>query len=78
MNKIQNKNLTNIKGKNDHILDRLSINHCPYCHAEKQDFVAVHFRSPQWTWLHLCGREGYTIICGKCRNEINRILTTMN
>ena len=34
--------------------------------------------SPRWTWLRLCGRQGFLVYCPHCKKDINFYLTMMN
>lgn len=82
----KSKGMSNVIGKwfanedaeQDQIHKGLHIRKCPYCNADKSKFRLEHFRSPQWTWEHLCGRAGYTLICGECKKEIDTIITFMS
>lgn len=78
MRKITNKWFASNDSEQDQIRKGLSIKKCPYCNTSKSKFHLEHFRSPQWTWEHLCGREGYTVICNECKKEIDTIITIMN
>lgn len=78
MSNIIKKWFANEDSEQDQIRKGLHIRKCPYCNASKSKFHLEHFRSPQWTWEHLCGREGYTVICNECKKEIDTIITIMN
>ena len=51
---------------------------CPSCGMKDEDLVWVEYRSPNWTWSYLCGREGYMVFCPTCKKCVNNILTLMN
>ncbi len=56
---------------------------CPKCVAEGElessdNLVWVYFRSPDWTWRKMCGREGYLSICTKHKRQVDFICTRMN
>ncbi|MBR3618137.1 MAG: hypothetical protein IKN44_00090 [Bacteroidaceae bacterium] len=40
---------------------------CPACGKE---LTWIRFISPQWTWEHLCGREGPLAICKDCHKQV--------
>lgn len=50
-------------------------NTCPSCGNK---LYVVHQTSPMWTWVHLCGREGYLLFCPHCKKDIDFYLTVMN
>lgn len=64
-------------GEQNYILNEV-INKCPYCNNDKQNFLFKHFRTPQWTWNCLCGREGYEVMCGDCHKSIDTVVTILN
>ena len=57
---------------------------CPKCVEEKdvpekdRQIITLHFRSPFWTWVNLCGREGFLIICKKHKRQIDFLITKLN
>jgi hypothetical protein len=38
----------------------------------------IYFRSPTWTWRHLCGREGWLLYDREARYQYAFELTVMN
>ncbi len=40
--------------------------------------VIIPFRSPEWTWGHLCGREGELYICPSCMRQVRFDCWKMN
>lgn len=51
---------------------------CPRCDTPLAELRWIHFRSPPWTWKHLCGRGGIMIVCVPCKFEAYFQLTVMN
>jgi hypothetical protein len=48
---------------------------CKKCKGERE---WVYWRSPKITWQHLCGREGWCLICRKCRKCYDFQLTILS
>ena len=48
---------------------------CPKCGKELR---WIRFCSPEWTWQHLCGREGPLAICEDCHEQIVFFCEVMN
>jgi hypothetical protein len=48
---------------------------CPECGKEVK---WIHFRSPKWTWEHMCGRAGALAICPDCRIQVEFICEGFN
>ena len=40
--------------------------------------VIIPFKSPEWTWGHLCGREGELYICPSCMRQVRFDCWKMN
>ena len=40
------------------------------CERCNDPIISLHFVSPSWTWVKLCGRAGDMKICPKCRTQI--------
>lgn len=40
--------------------------------------VIIPFKSPAWTWEHLCGREGELYICPSCMRQVRFDCWKMN
>jgi hypothetical protein len=36
---------------------------CPKCELYSEQLIWIYFKSPAWTWEHLCGRAGPLSIC---------------
>ena len=51
---------------------------CPQCGQGADRLRWIHFRSPEWTWQHLCGREGWLAVCDACRLQVEFHVTLMN
>jgi hypothetical protein len=51
---------------------------CPQCGHGADGLRWIHFRSPEWTWQHLCGREGWLAVCDACRLQVEFHVTMMN
>ena len=51
---------------------------CPSCGLNPEELVWIKYRSPDWTWRNLCGRQGYISICPRCKKAVSSILTLMN
>ena len=43
---------------------------CPKCGTPPENLKWINFRSPDWTWKHLCGRGGPMSICEKCHKQV--------
>lgn len=43
---------------------------CPKCGTPLEKLKWINFRSPDWTWKHLCGRGGPMSICEKCHKQV--------
>jgi hypothetical protein len=56
-------------------LDHLS---CPKCGLESDRLSWINFKSPAWTWAHLCGRGGPLSICPHCNIQVEFICMVMN
>ena len=48
---------------------------CPKCNHH---MVEVYFRSPDWTWQHLMGRQGPLLICPNCCRQVAFCCEIMN
>ena len=46
-------------------IDGLTV--CPIC-GNKINWI--RFRSSDWSWQHLCGREGPLAVCEKCHKQV--------
>ena len=51
---------------------------CIKCGLDSGKLIWIHFRSPDWTWEHLCGREGPLSLCPNCKIQVEFILEVMN
>jgi hypothetical protein len=51
---------------------------CPKCGLRSENLDWINFRSPDWTWEHLCGRAGPLSICPECKIQVEFILHVMN
>ena len=51
---------------------------CPSCGLNPEELVWIEYRSPNWTWRNLCGRQGYISLCPHCKKAVSSILTLMN
>ena len=40
--------------------------------------IIIPFKSPAWTWEHLCGREGELYICPSCMRQVRFDCWVMN
>ena len=43
---------------------------CPACGAVADELAWFYFRSPPWTWEHLCGCEGVVVYCDHCNGVV--------
>ena len=43
---------------------------CPKCQTPADQLEWFYFSSPEWTWTNLCGREGWAVVCLKCRVQV--------
>lgn len=51
---------------------------CPDCGTPPEHLSWFYFRSPDWTWEHLCGRAGYMTVCEWCYRQIDFFVKVMN
>jgi len=51
---------------------------CHKCGKKYDELLQVNFRSPDWTWEHLCGRAGILTICTDCLIQVDFQCTSMN
>lgn len=51
---------------------------CPKCGKASEDLTWIRFRSPDWTWHYLMGREGSLCICPDCHTQVDFICEVMN
>lgn len=51
--------------QNDNVIE--TIGKCPTCGHHTVD---LFFKSPAWTWEHLCGRAGQITICPHCGKQL--------
>lgn len=51
---------------------------CPSCGLKPEELVWIGFRTPDWTWRNLCGRQGYLSVCPCCKIAVSSIVTLMN
>lgn len=51
---------------------------CPKCGKNSEELIWIKFRSPDWTWKNLCGRQGPLSICPECRIQVEFIIEIMN
>ena len=51
---------------------------CPQCGGTGDRLRWIHFVSPEATWKHLCGREGWLAVCDTCRLQVEFHVTLMN
>ena len=51
----------------DEVEEGLPQKQCPKCGKELR---WIRFRSPDWTWQELCGREGPLAICENCHKQV--------
>ena len=51
---------------------------CPLCATPPEKLTWIYFRSPAWTWQHLCGRAGWMTVCDACRLQTGFFLEIMN
>ena len=52
--------------------------HRDVCGCPFEELIIVHYRSPQWTWNALAGREGLLPICRKHKKQFRMMLWSMN
>lgn len=52
--------------------------HRDVCDCPFEDLIIIHYRSPQWTWNALAGREGLLPICRKHKKQFTIMLWSMN
>lgn len=52
--------------------------HRDVCGCPFEELIIVHYRSPQWTWNALAGREGLLPICRKHKKQFRMIVCVMN
>ena len=71
----------------DHCLEILNYNvessaylnffdHCPWCRSK--DIQLAFFKSPAWTWVCKCGRSGWSVKCGDCKEIVLFDLVAMS
>jgi hypothetical protein len=48
------------------------------CHKCGRRIVIIPFRSPAWTWEHMCGREGELYLCPSCMRQVRFDCWVMN
>ena len=51
---------------------------CPKCGTPPEKLKWINFRSPDWTWKHLCGCGGPMSICEKCHKQVEFYSMIMN
>lgn len=51
---------------------------CPNCGKSIKDLKVIYFRSPDWTWKEMCGREGWLVICEDCKKQVYFKTVVMN
>jgi hypothetical protein len=51
---------------------------CPKCGKDSHELLWIEFRSPDWTWARLCGRQGPLSICPECKIQVEFITEKMN
>lgn len=51
---------------------------CTKCELESENLIWINFKSPKWTWEHLCGRQGPLSICPNCKIQVEFILEILN
>jgi|UniRef100_A0A7C3V544 hypothetical protein len=51
---------------------------CPDCGTPADRLSWFYFKSPEWTWEHLCGRAGWMVVCERCRRQVNFFCELMN
>ena len=59
-------------------INKKQITDCPDCGCKKEDLKLEYFCTELDTWMSLCGREGYKLICPKCGKIIRNFITCMN
>lgn len=52
--------------------------HRDVCDCPFEELIIVHYRSPQWTWNALAGREGLLPICRKHKKQFMMMVWVMN
>ncbi|MFK5921549.1 MAG: hypothetical protein QM496_05175 [Verrucomicrobiota bacterium] len=51
---------------------------CLECGKVSDELQWFYFRSPAFTWKHLCGRKGVMVVCDNCRRQVAFFLTIMS
>lgn len=51
---------------------------CPKCGTNSEDLIWIKFRSPDWTWERLVGRQGPLSICPDCKIQVQFFTRVMN
>ncbi len=51
---------------------------CPKCGRNSEELIWIEFRSPEWTWRSLMGRQGPLSICPECKIQVEFITEIMN
>lgn len=79
----QNKNgLLSTSVSFEYVKARLSINtkqlQCPQCDLQSDNLNWFEFRTPDASWRHLAGRQGFYSECPVCNVEVNYIVTKKN
>ena len=61
---------------------RLNINfkqlQCPQCDLQSNNLNWFEFRTPDASWRHLAGRQGFCSECPVCNIEVQYIVTKMS
>lgn len=67
-----------VKADLQYLSQEIDTHRCSKCGVEAQGLSWYHFRSPDASWRHLAGSEGFYSKCPKCNATINSIVTVMN
>lgn len=51
---------------------------CPKCGKQFDEMKVFYFKSPPLTWMHLCGRAGWIVVCIGCKKQIYFECEVMN
>lgn len=52
--------------------------HRDVCDCPFEELILIHYRTPQWTWNALAGREGLLPICRKHKKRFRMMVWVMN
>jgi hypothetical protein len=51
---------------------------CPQCDLQSDNLNWFEFRTPDTSWRHLAGRQGFCAECPVCNIEVQNIVTKMS